>query len=67
MVRFQTAFWRNRTVNKTPEDLAGDTDDTLIFADAYAELDNLSLGVPAGVLGEAKEHCPLLDPGRCLD
>ena len=53
MVRFQTAFWRNRTVDKAPEDLAGDTDDTLIFADTYAELDSLSLGIPAGVLGEA--------------
>jgi hypothetical protein len=47
--------------------LAGDTDDTLIFADTYAELDSLSLGIPAGVLGEAEEHGPLLDPGRCLD
>ena len=67
MVRFQAAFWRNRTVNKTPEDLAGDTDDTLIFADTYAALDSLSLGVPPGVLGEAEEHGPLLDPGRCVD
>src|SRR5258707_591908 len=43
-------------VDKAPEDLAGDADEPLIFADTDAELDRLQIGIPAGVLGKAEKH-----------
>jgi hypothetical protein len=40
------------------ENAPGNAHHALILADAYAELDDGTLGVPPGVRGKTKEHEP---------
>jgi hypothetical protein len=41
---------------KALENTPREPDNALVLADADTELDSLPLGIPAGILGEGKEH-----------
>jgi hypothetical protein len=65
VVRFEAAFRRRNLWKLWKQDLEnapGHAHHPLIFADAYTELDDGSLGVPAGIGRKAKEHGP---PWKC--
>jgi hypothetical protein len=62
VVRFEAAFRCRSIWKQNLENAPGDAHHTLIFADAYTELDDRSLGVPASIGRKAKEHGP---PGKC--
>jgi hypothetical protein len=66
VVRCKAALGRYCAVDKAPEDLARNTNDPLVFADADAKFNGLPVGIPAGVLGEAEEHdAPPTRIARC--
>src|SRR5438067_2538531 len=56
VVRFEAAFGRRSLWKQVLENASGHAHHTLIFADAYTELDDGSLGVPASIGRKAKEH-----------
>jgi hypothetical protein len=58
VVRFEAAFRCRSLWKQDLENAPGHADDTLIVADAYTELDDGSLGVPASIGRKAKEHGP---------
>jgi hypothetical protein len=58
VVRFEAAFRRRSIWKQDLENAPGDAHHTLIFADAYTELDDGSLGIPASIGRKAKEHGP---------
>src|SRR5436309_14358256 len=62
VVRFEAAFRRRTLWKQDLENASGHAHHTLIFAAAYTELDDGSLGVPAGIGRKAKEHGP---PKKC--
>lgn len=52
---FGSAFLGDRSVEEAPEDMTEDRDDTLVFADADAELDGLPARHSAGIGREAEK------------
>src|SRR5438045_990357 len=62
VVRFEAAFRGPILWKQDLENASGPAHHTLIFADAYTELDDGSLGVPASIGRKAKERG---SPRRC--
>src|SRR5947209_2749854 len=58
VVCFEAAFRRRSLWKQDLENASGHAHHTLIFADAYTELDDGSHGVPASIGRKAKEHGP---------
>jgi hypothetical protein len=58
MVGFEAPFRRQGLRKQDLEDASGNAHHALILDDAYAELDDGTLGVPPGVRGKTKEHEP---------
>src|SRR6478735_8224717 len=58
MVGFEAAFGREGFQQQDLEDAPGNAHDSLILADADAELDHRALRVPAGVWRKAEKHAP---------
>jgi hypothetical protein len=58
MVCFEAPFGRRGVWKQDLKDAPGNAHHTLIFADAYAELDDTSLGIPTGIRWKAKKHAP---------
>jgi hypothetical protein len=58
VVRFEAAFRRRSLWKQDLENASGHAHHPLIFADAYTELDDQSLRVPASIGRKAKEHGP---------
>ena len=59
VVHFEAAFRRRSLRKQDLENASGHAHHTLIFADAYTELDDGSLGVPAGI-GRKRKNMGLL-------
>jgi len=55
---FDAPFWRGGLWKQDLEHAPGNTHDSLILADADAELDDRALRIPPGVGRETKEHEP---------
>jgi hypothetical protein len=58
MVGFEAPFWRGGLWKQDLEHAAGNTYDSLILADADAELDSVPVGVPPGVGRKSEKHRP---------
>lgn len=56
VLRFEAALRRRSLWKQDLENASGHAHHTLIFADAYTELDDGSLGVPVSIGWKAKEH-----------
>jgi hypothetical protein len=56
VIAFDAPFWRGGLSKQDLEHAPGNTHDSLILADADAELDDRALGVPPGVGRKTKEH-----------
>ncbi len=56
VVSLDAPLGRDGAVDKPAEQGPRNADDALILTYADAELDDLPVGVPAGILGKAEEH-----------
>jgi hypothetical protein len=64
VIRFEAAFWRRSLWKQVLENAPGHAHHTLIFADAYTELDDGSLRVPASIGRKAKNMGLLVNVPR---
>jgi hypothetical protein len=58
VIAFDAPFWRRGLCKQDLEHAPGNTHDSLLLADADAELDGVPVGVPPGVGLKSEKHRP---------